>query len=218
MIQVLGIKRILILIVLLAANIALGAATYMYVFPENEGLERQLRSTRAQIAAKRAESDRLRNDFQQIQQQKERFEDLQAAGFMSDQNRLVARRRILSIQEYTKVLRASYNISSANVVGHKATDGMGYVILSTPIRIGVEAIDDLDFYSFIYWMENAFPGHMSIQSVTLERVLDVNEATLRQIGSGISTTLIRGNLDFVWRTMVPEGDVRTLDEFGSGDF
>lgn len=218
MMQVLGIKRILMLVVLVAANAALAAATYLYVVPENNRLESELRSVRSQISTKRAEADRLRNEFEQIQEQKAYFEGLETAGFMSDQNRLVARRRIMNIQQYTKVLRAGYDISSADVVNNKIADEIGYVVLSSPISVDVEALDDVDFYNFIYWMENAFPGHVSVGSVNMERALDLNEATLRAIGSGTPTALIKGKVNFVWRTMVPEDEVRVSDGFGSEGF
>lgn len=218
MVQVLGIKRILFIIILVAANVALVASTYLYAIPESDDLERDLRSTRSQISGKRAEIDRLRSEFDLIQEQKERFEDLQSAGFMSDQNRLVARRRIMSVQKYTKILRAGYDISSADISNHKATDEVGYIVLETPIKIDVDAMDDVDFYSFIYWMENTFPGHMALTNFRLERDLDVNEATLRRIGSGEATVLVSGVLNFVWRTMVPKSGVVNLGEFDSEGF
>lgn len=217
MIQILGVKRILVLIILLAANISLAAVVYLYLVPESDNMTRQLQETRAKIASERAETDRLRTEFQAIQEQKNRFETLQAAGFMSDQNRLVARRRIMDIQKYTKVLRAGYDISSANVVRDKAVEGIGYVILSTPVSVEIEALDDLDVYNFIYWMENAFPGHTSVQQISMARVLDVNEAVIRQIGSGVPTTLVKGTVDFLWQTIVPESSVQSLDGLNTGE-
>ncbi len=216
MIQVLGIKRILVLIILVAINAALAAGLYLYLVPQNDQLERDLRSTRAQIASKRTEADALRNEIQLIQQQKSQFEDLRDAGFMNDQSRLMARRRIRDIQQYTRILSASYNIKPADV-SPVAAEGLEYVILSTPIDMDVESQDDVDFYHFVYWMLYAFPGHMAIDELRMERVLDVNEATLRQIGAGQPTALVEGSMKFVWRTMVPGHNVRS-GHFGGGGF
>lgn len=218
MIKILGVKRILMLIIFLSANVALATATYMYVLPENENLEGQLRSTRSQIGQKRAESERLRSEFKVIEEKKSYFENLQAAGFISNQNRLVARRRITDIQQYTKVLRASYNINPASIVKNRTVEEMGYAVLNSTISINVEALDDLDFYNFLYWMESAFPGHTTVVRVNLERIADINEASLRQIGSGGPLTLVRGNMDLVWRTIVPQADIKESNDFGTEGF
>ena len=57
-----------------------------------------------------------------------------------------------------------------------------------------------------------FPGHVSVNNVKLERKLDVNEITLRQIGSGIPAVMVQGSVDFDWRTMVPENMVQSPAE------
>ena len=218
MIQVLGIKRILALVFLIALNAAFAATVYMYTMPQGEKLKRDLRSTRAQIAGKRSETERMRNEFDQIQQQKTYFEALQAAGFMSDQNRLVARRRIMNIQQYTKILKVSYNIKAASVVKNPTADKAKYVVLSSRISADVESLDDIDVYNFIYWMRNAFPGHIAVEDIQLNRTLDLNEATLRAIGSGAATPLVKGRVEFLWRTMVPKSEVQKTEEFDGEGF
>ena len=218
MIQIIGIKRILLLIILVAFNAGLGAAAYLYVLPENQKLEGMLNATRNQVTVKRDEATKLREDFKQIEEQKERFESLQAAGFMSDQNRLVARRRIISIQQYSKVLSASYDIKSAEVVDNNAAESIAHAVLDSPVVVKIEAIDDVDFYNFIYWMENAFPGHISVDKVRMTRAYDVNDNTLRSIGTGNPLGLIKGDVEFSWRTIVPEANVRIVDDINSQGF
>lgn len=217
MLQVIGVKRIIMLVVLVALNAALAAAVYMYVLPQGEQLQRDLNSTRAQIANRRTETDRLRNEFELIQEQRAYFEALRDAGFISDQNRLLARRRIGKIQQYSKVIKASYDISSANLSSNEDVKAIEHVILSSPMRIALDAFDDVDLFSFIYWMENAFPGHIAVQEINLSRELDINDVTLRAVGSGSTTPLVKGEVDLVWRTIVPQEDVRD-NSFGSGGF
>lgn len=218
MIQVLGFKRVMVLIVLVAINAAVGAATYLYAYPQKQSLERELNITRGQISDKRSQADRLRSDFNLIQQQKTYFENLKDAGFLSDQNRIVARRRIQDIQRYSKVIRANYGISAAKIEKNQFATDMDYAVLDSPIKIDVEALDDLDVYNFIFWMENAFPGHVSMRNFELERVLDINEATLRAIGAGQTTVLLKGTINFAWRTMVPKSEVSSSGDFGSEGF
>jgi len=207
MFQILGLKRIAILLVLVAINGLLAAVTYLYLIPHNEELARQLDTLNANVSTKRNDTARLEGEFQVIQKQKANFEDLQTAGFFSNQNRAVARQRITDIQKFTNVLSAKYDITAASVEKNPLAADSGDVVLNSPVDIKVDALDDVDFYNFIYWIENAFPGLVSVKTVKVSRITDVNETTLRGIGSGIPVTLVNGEVLFEWRTMVPAKDV-----------
>ena len=204
MIGVLGTKRLIATTVLLAVNAILAGVIYGYVAPENERLEREVRGLRSQVSSKRADADRLRLEHQQIQDQKNYFEDLGAAGFFSDQNRVLARNKIEAVQRYTGVLSARYNISAAMVEKTDLANGTGHALVSSPIMLNLDAMDDVDIFNFIYWLENAFPGQVSINNISIDRPLDINDVTLRKIGSGVETVLVRGKVGFNWYTMMPE--------------
>ena len=216
MIGVLGTKRLIATGVLLAFNVLLAAAIYGYVTPENEKLERDVRGLRSQVSAKRADSDKLRMEYHQIQEQKSYFENLGAAGFFSDQNRVLARNKIESVQRYAGVLSARYNISAATVENNDLAAETGHALVSSPVSLNLEAMDDVDVFNFIFWLENAFPGQVSINNVRIERVLDIDDVTLRQIGSGVETTLIKGTIGFNWYTMMAEKDLGLTGEAGNG--
>lgn len=90
------------------------------------------------------------------------------------------------------------------------------MMLDTPVSLTIEAMDDVDFFNFIYWIENGFPGHISVSSLSMERTLDVNDVTLRQIGSGVETTLVKGKVSFNWRTLIPETGAGTAGGGSNG--
>ena len=71
--QILGIKRILIIAILIGINAAVGAATYLYFMPHNDDLSNQLGTLTSQVSAKRGDTSRLQNEFQTIQEQKVYF-------------------------------------------------------------------------------------------------------------------------------------------------
>ncbi|MBU0800865.1 MAG: hypothetical protein KKA05_07645, partial [Alphaproteobacteria bacterium] len=104
MIKVIGTRRILILGVLIAVNAAMAAGIYGYLIPQNEKIERDLRGVKGNISTKRAETDRLKTEYQQIQEQKVAFENLKDSGFMGHQDRFVVRERMEAIQAYSRVL------------------------------------------------------------------------------------------------------------------
>lgn len=203
MIKVLGTKRLIVLGIFVGINALLGAVLYGYLEPSNLGLDRDLNSVKRQISSKRAEVGKLRVEYQQIQEEKEFFGGLENAGFFNDQDRVLARRRLQDIIDQSKVLSAKYDISPRVEVPNEKAKDANHVELSSPISVNVDAIDDADIFSFLYLVENAFPGQTSVQSFSLQRVQDVNEAVLRSVGTGSSPVLVKGQIGFVWKTIVP---------------
>ena len=73
MIKVLGFQRILILLVLLGLNAALALIVYQHFIPQKTVKERELRSTRSQVATLQTDIDGLLVEFDQLDEQREEF-------------------------------------------------------------------------------------------------------------------------------------------------
>lgn len=215
MIGILGPKRVLILSILILLNVAMAAAVYAYLAPQNEQLDREVRGLKGQVATVFADTQRLREEREQIQLQKARFENLEAAGFFSDQNRVLARTKIEAVQRYTGILSASYNFSPAKTETNPLLAETGYTVIASPATLALNAMDDVDVLKFIYWLENGFPGHISIDTVRINRVMDINDVTLRAIGSGVETTLVKASVGFKWRTMIPNSSLQSSGTGGA---
>ncbi len=69
MIQVIGVKRVAILLVLISVNAALAAGLYLYAIPEKENLARKLRSLRSKVSSVQTEIDRIKVEFAQLDKQ-----------------------------------------------------------------------------------------------------------------------------------------------------
>lgn len=207
MIKILGIKRVITLAILVAVNLALAAALYSLILPQKAKSENELRSTRSAVNARRNEVTTLKTEYEQIQEQKNLFGNLEEAGFFSTQDRIEARKMIEQIQQESKVLAARYDIQPIQVQEDPTAAIADHVILNSPMKVSLDALDDIDIYSFMYWAQNAFPGQVGITGLTLERKLDVDEITLKQIGNGVPVVLVSATVDFSWNTMVPRANL-----------
>lgn len=210
MIEIIGFKRLAAILIFLSLNTAAGASVYFYFLPKNESLSKELRSVRASIVQKTQETEGLRTSYQEIQKQKTFFDNLKNSGFFSDQDRIVARQKIESIQAFTNVLEASYSIQPAQIDMNPIAKEAGHIVIDSPVNIKVKALDDYDLYNFIYWMENAFPGFVVLNNLKIERKMDIDAVSLRQIGSGKTEALIEADIEFGWRSMLPESEAGDL--------
>ena len=203
MIKVLGLKRVVGILSLLLLSGAMAAVLFTVVLPERESLDRELRMLNSSIANGRAEIDKLKQDLAFFEEQKYLFGNLVSLGFFSDQDRFYAQKRIEAIQDKSNILHMHYNFTPARVEENSYAADADHVVLTTTVDVNLEAIDDIDFYKFMYWVNNAFTGQTSINSFNLERVADVDDYTLRQIGTGTPVTLLKGSITFDWRTLIP---------------
>jgi hypothetical protein len=203
---------------LIGLNALFFASSYLIFAPGRITAENELRVTTSKAAQTRTDTERLKTEITEIQEQKSGYESLKDAGFFSEQNRLVAKNRIEDIQKKTGILKAAYNISTGNISENAAAKEAGYAILESTLDINLEAMDDVDIYNFAFWIENAFPGHMSIDSLDIARTKELNEVTIRAISTGTPVTLLTGKLRLSWRTMVSEDVIRNAAESFSGEF
>lgn len=202
MIKLIGAKRLMIIAVLAGLCAVLAGLSFGYIKPENEATKRELSKLKGDINFKTNETARFRQEMAEIQSEKNTFQSLQSVGFLGEQSRLEARKRIEAIQSYSRVLSARYNIEPGKVTNADTATAADQVLLTSQIQIELDALDDADIYKFISLMENAFIGHVSVTSLEMERVLDLNEVTLRQIGSGIPAILVKAKLVLNWQTLL----------------
>jgi hypothetical protein len=217
-IKILGFKRVLIIFVLVALNAVFLASNYLVFTPGSTSAQNELRTTKSKTVQTRNDAEKLRTEITEIQQQKSGYELLKNAGFFSEQNRLVAKNRIEDIQKRTGILKAAYSVGTGTIIENPSAKEAGYAVLESDISINIEAMDDVDIYNFAFWMENALPGHMTIDSLDIVRTKDINEATIREIGTGNPVTLLTGKIALTWRTMVSEDVIRNAAESFSGEF
>lgn len=207
MIKVLGKKRVLGLFILIGINIVLIGGVYMYLTPQKIKKERELRGMRGQIATMQGDIERLQIEFEQLEYQQAEFEDLKADGFFGTQNRRDAKLALEALQKEAGVVSAVANIKPGTFVDDEEAAKAEHKVLSSPISVRVEAVDDIDIYKYLSLLETSFPGHVSLEKLTLSRKAEITATILRAISSGRNPPLVQAEIDLVWRTMVPVADV-----------
>ena len=207
MIAVLGFKRVVMLAVLIGVNIVLAMSIYMYMKPETQKKERELRGLRGQVSTVRSDIDRMQVEFEQLEDQKAEFERLAADGFFKNQGRRQAELILSEIQKTSGVRKAIASIQAGEIEDNEEAKKAAHKILRSPIEIRLQAIDDINIYHYLFLVENYFPGHITIEELNLERSADVTGTVLRAIASGTNPPLVNADVEMVWRTMIPESEV-----------
>ena len=209
MMETIGTRRVLTLAILLGINLLIAAAIYLWISPQSDYYTAKAIDLKHKVSAARAHTAEMTTQLETVQKQKEGYQQLQGAGFFAAQDRGDARDRILAAQKFSRVLTASYDIKPAETDGASEKLKLaGQAVLSTPVEITVEAVDDIDLYNFVSLIKNGLPGYVAINSMEISRVHDLDEGALRDIANGAPPALINGKISYTWKTVTDATDIK----------
>lgn len=212
MIKVIGAKRVVILGVLVVLNAATAALTYLYMVPEAGASEKRLRTLRGENQTTSADIERMQIEFEQLDQQQDKFDALKADGFFKAQVRSVAKKLFKDIQDESRVVSAVAAVRPGSIEENEEAKKSNYKVLVSPVDIQIQAFDDGDIFNYLYILEQKFPGHLAIDKISMQRATDISGPVLRAIATGANPVLINANVKFSWRTMIPESQIIVEEE------
>ena len=201
MIASIGYKKSLLLFVLAGAFAFLAFSTYFVFQPKAVSSKTELQKLEAQALTLQSEVDQMQQDFALFDSKKALFENISRMGFFNDQNRVLARERFDTLQKLSKIMSARYEIKPAKVFSQDLPLETGFVVMESPITITLTALDDIDIYRFIYYLNYGFPGHIMIDKLEIKREGEVSPDVLKAIGLGNPPPLITATMEMQWRTM-----------------
>ena len=205
--QVIGIKRLVILFILISLNAVLGASIYLYLMPETSRGEMKLRTLRSQVNVVSSDIDRMQLEFEQLDRQRDSFNALKDDGFFSMQVRSDAKELFSLIQDESGVISAVVSVKSGVILDYPEAKKANHTVLMSPIEVEIKAFDDASVYKYMDIALKKFPGHLSFDSVTIKRLRDISAPVLRAIASGASPELIEASINMSWRTVIPASQV-----------
>ncbi len=203
MINILGIKRIFILLALFVTNAALALIVFYYLTPQIQTDERNMSTMRGEVSTLRADIDLMQVEFDQLAVQKDEFEILSADGFFTEQDRRQAELIFNDIQRKSGVSKAIVSIQPGVFEENEESLKAKHQILNSTIEANIEAVDDVNIFNYMFLIENYFPGHVSIEKIELKREANVSATVLRAISAGGNPPLVTAKLEMSWRTMIP---------------
>jgi len=212
MINILGGKRIITLLALLAINVVLVATWLMYLTPSKIQAERDLAGLKSNINTARSEISLMQSQYQDLTRLQERFDVIKDDGFFNLQRRRDAEEMLQEVQDRSGVIAASVKLSpgkSSDDIGDNQTD---YLLLESSMEITLDALDDADVFRYIFYIQEYFPGHISIESVDLKRENDLSVDLLKSITNKQNPKMVGAVVDLVWRTMIPKSEYTSEDK------
>lgn len=203
MINILGIRRIVILVAFLMLNAALVFLYYNVFSPQLVSKEQEKNGLLGQIGGVRNELNNIQIEFSLLEEQQKNFNKLEAIQFFDKQDRRRAQEILEVMQDRSSVLSAKASISGGALIDHPEAERAQHKILESSIQIEISAMEDTDIFRYLWLLENRFPGYVDIKTFTLERKVDVNRELLQKIISGEKPEIVSAKIAADWKTMIP---------------
>ncbi len=207
MLEILGRNRLIVLVGLVLLCGGSAYALYEYLIPQKTEAETVLNSAKSALQQKRVEIQKLKEEYALLQTQLRDFKDIEARGFFNDQGRVEAQENFEKIRAVSGVIIAKYSIAAGQLIEDPRASEAGYVILTSPIKVELDSLEDTDVYSFIKLVQERYPGKIDVVKLDMSRPEKLTSNTLRAINRGSPVNLIRTTLDLNWRTMAARSSV-----------
>lgn len=202
MIEVLGLKRVIILAVLVILNAGFGYATFMYFDPELAKIDRDMRKEQGRERTIRTDISNIQLEFEQLETQQGVFNMLQDRGFFSNQSRRNAQGVFLDAERLSGVTQAVVNVRPGVVVANEDAAKADHILLQSVVDITVRSVDDVDVMEYITYLKENFPGYLSVEQMSVVRKAGIDNTILRAIATGTNPPLVETKLSLKWTTMV----------------
>lgn len=209
MIKLLGKKVVTFIVLLLALDVGIYFGYDSYLLPIHLEQQQKLNSTKAAVESRRAEVQKMKEEFVLLQSQLRNFKEIEYDGFFSNQNRSAATEMFDDLSKKAGLLKANIIMKKGDLLMDQQADDAHQTVLKTEVSVPVDSLDDVDVYTFLSFLEREFPGVIDFTSIKLDRNEILNAAMLRKIGGGAPTPLVRTNIVFDWYTMIPKDAATT---------
>lgn len=205
MIGMIGFRRFFIIVVLLVTAISLGVANFQFLRPRAEQMQRDLNNMRNEESTLRSEIETMRDGMERFKRQQVIYGMIEKDGFFNLQDRVIAREDLNTMQSEAKLITLKYEIKSASMSLPPDIYDDKYALLTSPLSIQIEAIDDIDIYKFLGLLVYRFPGIVNIKMLDIKSQTPLTTDVLRQIGSGEVPVLVEAQIEAEWTTVAPWG-------------
>lgn len=202
--KLIGIKRALLLAVLLAINLAIAGLFFFVIEPMRANATSQLAAVEGQISGLQSKIQNVKRELEDFQRNLPKYEQLKQAGFFNNQDRFDLMRHLDDVRLKNDMRGFPFDVTEIKEIPNKDAAASKSRLIMSRINIkDVPVLVDNDFYQFVDVMEQVFPSHVRLQSFTISRVPRFDATFLADIRSKKKNGAVTATAEFDWLTIVP---------------
>lgn len=206
--KLIGVKRLIILSVLILLNTLIAASYFLWIEPMREEAQTKLTATKDSISSLQGKIQNTKIELAEYAQNLPQYNVLKARGFMSNQDRFQISRDLDVVRNHAELSGFSFQIDDLKTIENDAAAAANMSVLNSRINVdNVVSLLDINFYDFLDLMVREFPSHVRLQSFVISRGDPLNSMSLQRIVAKQPAKLISGKAVFDWITYAPAAPV-----------
>jgi hypothetical protein len=203
--KLIGVKRTLLLAILLAVNLAIAAVFFLQIYPMRDEAQAKLNAVNDEIDTQSQKIATIKADLETFKKTLPDYQELEKKGFTLNQDRFRMSRDLDDVRKKAELAGFSFTINDVKKVDNPDAQAAHMQLIDSRIKIeNVVSLLDLNIYNFVDLMTTDFPTHLRVQSVEITRKDPLNAAALGKISLKQPVNLISAEAQFDWLTMVPK--------------
>lgn len=203
--KLIGVKRTLILAILLAINLAIAAVFFLQISPMRDDANAKLNAINGEIAEQSQKISNIKSDLDTFNKTLPDYQKLQTKGFTLNQDRFRMSRDLDDVRKKASLAGFSFTINDVKKVENPDALAAQMQLIDSRIKIeNVVSLLDLNIYDFVDLMATDFPAHLRVQSFEITRKSPLDAAALAHIAKKEPVNLISATAQFDWLTIVPK--------------
>ncbi|GEM_PF-1471213 len=221
MIDLIGKKRIVTLFLLSLLCAGFWTAGMVYVKPMADVANMNLDEEKIKTAQYEREIDKLDKMSVLMKERGGEYKNVILKGFLEEQDRIQARRKIQDVRVLADIPIMSYKIDKQLDVTNSMAQQAGYDLRSSNLSFELTAYTDTDVLRFIELLKQEFQGQLVLSNMVLSK--KSNDLDIGGGGDSVMNPLyvprISAELVFSWNTIAetkvvdaPAGDMGGMDE------
>lgn len=202
MIELLGLKRAILLAVLVVVNLLIVGAYFGMIMPMKEEADMHLMNTRNEISRLQTEIENIKAELRSLKETMPQYEALEAKGFFLNQDRFFLGRTLEELKNRSELRGFSFSISDIREVPNSEAATANRRLIASTIKIDqISSLLDMSFFNFMHIIETYFPAHARIDSFSVAKLTKIDDQTLARIAKQPGASLINASLTMDWLTM-----------------
>lgn len=202
--KLIGIKRLILLAILIGINATVAAAYFLWVSPMREEAQNKLAAAKSEISRLQGKIENTKTELKEYKDNLPQYQSLEKRGFMSGQDRFQISRDLDTVRQSANLGGFSFRIDDLKLVENTDAQNANMKVLNSRINVdNVGALLDINMFDFIDRMSLNFPAHTRLHSFKIDRRDPLNALTLNKIAAKGQVSLISATAVFDWFTYVP---------------
>lgn len=214
--KLIGIKRLVLLGILIALNAAIAAGYFLWVDPARNQAQVKLKAMKSDISTLQGKIQNTKIELAEYQKNLPAYRQLESRGFIAQPDRFQIPRDLDRIRLDAQLGSFSFNINVKDVLNAEAENAKLKVYASRISVSSISSVLDTPFYDFLDLMVTDFPSHVRLQKMVIGRKDALNAAALQRIAQGEPVSLLVSEAEFDWITALPESATGAEQPGGPG--